>query len=383
MSSSLKISEILINARSRLGITLAAAAEETKISLRYLEALERDDYDVFPNHALALGFLRTYLEFLDLDEDSISLLFQKAVDEGIEYKKNPLKQAAGTHVRVNYESTMPHTPSRSFSFPRLSFLSSKSFITVLLSLGGIFGLFWVGQWGVSVVSSVWEKKEKVIEWDGINIWEGLAVKGEILQLESQGQVLADFHIIEVSSSLLRFKVKDQEYTLTPGEKQLLEIQETGREDISVSYENDRLLLRPLLESELLITAKTLQKRNLLFPSVPFEFSSLDLEDYQGAVYASADVKPSLNPITLSLNADSLVRYLADDGSMEEVLLRADSLLDLSFGTSLLLWVANPKAVKVTLAGQTLDLFEDAVLGIGQLIWVQTEKGAFQLRFLPL
>ncbi len=55
--------------RERLaqGIELSEAEARTKIRVRYLRALEAEDFDALPGEAYVRGFLRSYADFLGLD----------------------------------------------------------------------------------------------------------------------------------------------------------------------------------------------------------------------------------------------------------------------------------------------------------------------------
>ncbi|QSH95771.1 helix-turn-helix domain-containing protein [Treponema phagedenis] len=63
------IGELLKIAREEKQIELEQAARETNIAKRYLEALETDEYSVFPGEPYILGFLRNYCEYLGLNAD--------------------------------------------------------------------------------------------------------------------------------------------------------------------------------------------------------------------------------------------------------------------------------------------------------------------------
>jgi len=57
----------LKTAREAAKIPLEAIQQKTKISLTYLEAIERDDWTVFPSHTFARGFLRAYAKMVKVD----------------------------------------------------------------------------------------------------------------------------------------------------------------------------------------------------------------------------------------------------------------------------------------------------------------------------
>lgn len=62
-----EIGTTLRQARERQGITIAVAAESTKIRASYLRALEDETFDRLPGATYARGFLRSYAEYLGLD----------------------------------------------------------------------------------------------------------------------------------------------------------------------------------------------------------------------------------------------------------------------------------------------------------------------------
>lgn len=65
--------------REARGVTLREIADASKISLRYLEALERDRLDVLPAPVFAKGFLREYARVVGLDPDEAVNLYLLAL----------------------------------------------------------------------------------------------------------------------------------------------------------------------------------------------------------------------------------------------------------------------------------------------------------------
>jgi hypothetical protein len=61
------IGEALRQARLAAGIDLEEAERTIRIRIRYLHAMETEDWGVLPGDAYARGFLRTYADFLGLD----------------------------------------------------------------------------------------------------------------------------------------------------------------------------------------------------------------------------------------------------------------------------------------------------------------------------
>lgn len=66
-----ELGEMLRGARQKHHISLAEAAEGTRIKITYLEALENGDYSLLPGPAYATGFLRNYARYLGLHPDDL------------------------------------------------------------------------------------------------------------------------------------------------------------------------------------------------------------------------------------------------------------------------------------------------------------------------
>ncbi len=64
------------NARIARGLTLEDCERDTRISKRYLDALEREDWKIFPAPVYSRAFLRTYAQYLSLDPQALMRQFQ-------------------------------------------------------------------------------------------------------------------------------------------------------------------------------------------------------------------------------------------------------------------------------------------------------------------
>jgi cytoskeletal protein RodZ len=62
-----EIGSTLREARVRRSLTLQQVEEDTKIRVKYLQAMENEDFDVMPGPTYAKAFLRTYSSYLGLD----------------------------------------------------------------------------------------------------------------------------------------------------------------------------------------------------------------------------------------------------------------------------------------------------------------------------
>jgi cytoskeleton protein RodZ len=62
----------LREARHRRELTLEEAEQATKIRVRYLQAIEKEDWDVLPGDTYTRAFVRTYGAFLGLDGEELA-----------------------------------------------------------------------------------------------------------------------------------------------------------------------------------------------------------------------------------------------------------------------------------------------------------------------
>ena len=69
------LGELLRRARQARGLTLEEVARDTRISFRYLEALENENFGLLPAPVYARGFLRTYARYLGLEPANLLPLF--------------------------------------------------------------------------------------------------------------------------------------------------------------------------------------------------------------------------------------------------------------------------------------------------------------------
>lgn len=75
------IGRILARTRAELGYDLATVAAELRIRQPYLEAIEAGRYNDLPGMPYAIGFVRSYAEYLGLDSDATVALFKTEVSD--------------------------------------------------------------------------------------------------------------------------------------------------------------------------------------------------------------------------------------------------------------------------------------------------------------
>ena len=85
--------EDLRREREMRGVSLEEISFATKISLRLLEAIEREDFSKLPGGIFSRSFIRTYARYLGLDEDRVVAEFQLAAQPQTDFDLH--RMAAG------------------------------------------------------------------------------------------------------------------------------------------------------------------------------------------------------------------------------------------------------------------------------------------------
>ncbi|HEY7687319.1 MAG TPA: helix-turn-helix domain-containing protein, partial [Dongiaceae bacterium] len=75
----LGVGDILRMNRERKGLELQSVANQLRIRLAYLEAIEEGRYKDLPGSTYAVGFVRSYGDYLDLDGADIVRRFREEV----------------------------------------------------------------------------------------------------------------------------------------------------------------------------------------------------------------------------------------------------------------------------------------------------------------
>src|SRR3979411_474411 len=110
------IGEKLRLARETRGIALRDISDQTRISMRYLEAIEADDYRRLPGGIFNRSFIRAYAKFVGFDE-------QEAMDE---YART-LPERGESEEEASTKRSLVYTDDGSFH-------NRSPFMTLLLAI---------------------------------------------------------------------------------------------------------------------------------------------------------------------------------------------------------------------------------------------------------
>ncbi len=125
MEQAQTVGQLLKQRRETLGISLEKTRLDTRITIKYLTAIENDKWDTFPAKVYVLGFLKKYAEYLGLEKDSIINIFNESQREQKSYPKK-------TNTKKVIKEPKTGAPKKNIS-------SVKYIIFILVFVVGIGG----------------------------------------------------------------------------------------------------------------------------------------------------------------------------------------------------------------------------------------------------
>lgn len=315
------LGDFLKEERTKLNISLEDISEETNIPVKYLEAIERDEYSVFPGEAYLKGFLRTYAKAINLDPDEIVNRYDR-----IKIAEAP----------IPIEKLIPKPPS-----PWKKKLLFVSFVTLFL-----IALF------TSIFFLINNRKD-----------ENVVVKKEKKVKPSKDADTKTFEVTDKdqkktfevkSKNNLVVKVGDKKVTylvkqVTPyviitdfnGEDHIL-FQDKAKEfDINADGINDFYMLLNYWNKE---------SANLTLALAETGKEDLSKFNEDVANIESLYKSNSLQNISINIkvNTPTFLRYKVDESSPVEKFYSANTILPIEIKERLFIWLSNAQAVTVEL-----------------------------------
>lgn len=114
-----EIGPILRAARLKRGQSLEAVAQQTRISKRFLEALEENRFEQFPAVVYLRGFLKSYCEHLDVNFDEIWKLLNASPEaetaEGGQAEAAPAPEKAAEAPAAEQKNSSPKATKKDHS----------------------------------------------------------------------------------------------------------------------------------------------------------------------------------------------------------------------------------------------------------------------------
>lgn len=341
----------LTDARTSRGLDFDQVSRETNITRRYLEALEREDFTVFPGEPYLLGFLRNYCDYLGLNGNEIIS----------SYKNMKIQEAP-----VPLKELMPARPltDRLFSGPNAPRIMAGLFVVVAV------GLIAIAIAGVFIGGKLAHREPKpvtVSETRAPTTWE--IGSEEFKQRVYTGDTL----MVTTASGAFKMTVKETSPALKLETPVGIRVIELGQ-DINIDLSGDDL-------SDVKVFVADLFKND---PS-----RGADVQMVAGESAAAAAGGASAEPVDVVVPAPAaasstasarqtvlfeggsaypvilnatfrgycLFRYEADRTTREERYYQKSELLTVQAKNGIRIWASNGNSVKLQMVagGKTVDL----------------------------
>jgi cytoskeletal protein RodZ len=365
----------LKSTRETKGYTFDYISRETNIAARYLEALETENFAIFPGEPYLQGFLRNYGEYLGLDTEELFSLYRALK---IQEQPVPVEQ-------------LLRSPSK----------APKIILVILLILAGL-GAAGGGIYFFRNVSWKTKAVEKTAQPQAVYALEGSFFDRRLYR--------GDSILIPLEGSQYKIDLRDlgEEVALsTPigavildlGQERNVDINGDGYEDIRISaleFSRDDPSMGVQIRFDILSGGEA-PNENSPGEALPGgEAYDGSAQETAAANLANSQVilgPSNAYPFTLQASFQSycmfrweLLRENNRQGRQEQYYMRGDS-LDIQAQNGLRIWVSNAMAVKLQIIGggreAPLDIGGAGEVVVAEIRWVRDDDGRFRLRLIRI
>jgi cytoskeletal protein RodZ len=96
--------------RKRAGVSLQQIAERTKISTRFLEAIEKEQFDQLPGGIFSTSYLRQYAEAIGYEEDALLAFYNQKMNPAPPAPKGAQAETSGRRLLDRWLRTATQAP---------------------------------------------------------------------------------------------------------------------------------------------------------------------------------------------------------------------------------------------------------------------------------
>jgi cytoskeleton protein RodZ len=354
--------------REEKGYSVEQVGRDTNIARHYIEALEEENFTVFPGDPYLIGFLRNYAEYLGLDGQELVGLYHNLK---IQEQPVPMEEL------LNRKKKIP-------------FIPLLLGILVLAVIGGVVYFFAFS--GIPA-SRPQEQVSETAPADGQGELFAFASDEEILErrflLGDQVTVSLDSGditlLVDALGETVRLIVPSGPLEIAPGEGVLADLDGDGEGDLLVSVQDiriseesavirfDRFLKRPAHGGDGMEETDS---------SSALGTTTVASREREVVTIISAN-QPEPFQVEIRFRGYALFRYLADGSRREERYFRNDELFRMDIDREIRLWISNAGAVTVRIAGSELNLGPAGAVFAGLVRWERSGSGEYELKLVPV
>ena len=362
--------------REQKGLSVEQIARDTNIAKRYLEALEIEDFSVFPGDPYLIGFLRNYADYLGIDPEEMVSLYKNftiqsqpvPMDELLERKRPvrwrlilivvvviaglgtggyllyPILFSGDTESAAGDDTTPRESVSYTFedSFERRLFDGDAVLIPIAeddyrVVVAGISDSLTVEVPGGTHILRIGD--ERAVDLDG----------------DAEMDIRVALSDIDAGSEPRSAVVSIDRF----GSEEKPEPVETGTGDTSVDA----------------ASPTNVQVSNVGAPSlVSREVAPVDIR---------SRTAPEAFRVSVIFRGNCLLRYLIDGDDREERYFQKGETIELDVSSELRLWVSNAGNLIVRINGTELELGRPGEVSTRMVAWQSDPAGGFVLRMVAM
>ncbi|AJA90169.1 membrane protein [Borreliella chilensis] len=384
----IKFGSYLRKVRNGKNLTLEMIADDIKISIKYLKALEDSNIEIFPNEVLAVGFLRTYSEYLDIDPRFISTLFK-------DYKR----RLNNSYIGIRSEDKISNSGflgNNKVSDKKLNFFSFESFgvAKILLGIIGVVLLVLV-VFAFKEMEGYFRKffrlsqDEKMIlnihevSFDKQNFWNVSLKEGDFLSL-THGDNISKYRVSFVSDNLAMIdESKKSENIFNLGEFKEINLDDNIR--VKIIYENysyDKSKIAHVSLESFALNVKYVSETNIdnRFNILNWQFDVKGTEKLPSSNYLTLYSTQKLSNVDLKIDFlnDTFFRYADENNLHGKSFFASKGIpINLVFEKSLILFFSRLSDVNIILNERDITPFlkeQGKEIFAVQFFWVKTPSG---------
>ncbi len=366
------LGEILKAAREKRNITVEQIARDTRISRRYIEALEQEDFSAFPGETYLTGFLRNYADYLGLPRDELVALYRN-----IKIQEQPLPMEELLASRRT---------------PPIKLLAIAA-VVVLALLGGGLALLLRSRGAAPEAAAAAPARPKgveevVFQSDALTQWFN---EKDVVSV-SMGDRRYRVEITTVSDNRVELTVPGGMVRLAYSEDRFVDLDLDSKPDLKIVF-NDIDLLQARRRINLGLTrlvdgagavaapqpaappaaasaAPASAPAPAPAPAVPA--AAVDVAEKQVIVTADA---PSVFTVNADFRGSTLFRYLSDETARDQRFFQKGETFVLdNVQRQIRLWVSNAGAVRLTVQGQEVPLGRPGQVVTKIIRWTRQDAG---------
>ncbi len=378
------LGEILKAAREKRNITIEQIARDTRISRRYIEALEQEDFTAFPGETYLIGFLRNYADYLGLPRDELVALYRN-----IKIQEQPLPME---ELLANRRT------------PPVKLLAIAAGVVLVLV---VVGLTWLllphggaSESAASVPAAPKGAGELVFQSDALTQWFN---EKDVISV-AMGDRRYRVEVTTVSDNRVELTVPGGTVRLAYSEDRFVDLDLDSRPDLKIVF-NDIDLLQARRRINLGLTrltegmaaapvAATTPGAPAAAPAAPaaavaatapppappapaapapVPLPAADAAEKQVILTADA---PSVFAVNADFRGSTLFRYLSDETATDQRFFQKGETFVLdNVQRQIRLWISNAGAVRLSVQGREVPLGRPGQVVTKVIRWARQDSGA--------